>query len=200
VLGRDEPRDGAAMSAARALSAQEGAALLDLARRAVAARVGAGPEPALAAGGALVEARGAFVAVEVGGELRGFVGALEPAGPLAATVAAAARRACADDPRFAPVRADELPAVRVRVAVVARPRPMGTPSDLAVGRDGVLVRRGPHTGVLLPAATAGRGWGAETVLARACLAAGLPPGAWREPDARVELFAAEELAGGPGGG
>jgi AmmeMemoRadiSam system protein A len=183
-----------------ALSAADRAALVELARGAVAARVGAGPEPALAVAGPLVAPRGAFVAVEVGGALRGFVGTLEPAGPLAATVAAAARRACADDPRFAPLRAEELPALRVRVAVVAGRRRMSGASDVEVGRDGVLVRRGPHTGVLLPAAAAGRGWDAETVLARACLAAGLPPRAWREPDARVELFAAEELASGPDGG
>jgi len=132
--------------------------------------------------------------------MRGFVGTLEPAGPLEAAVAAAAGRACADDPRFAPLRADDLPGLGVRVAVVARRRPMRASSELEVGRDGVLVRRGAHAGVLLPGAAAGRGWDAETVLARACLAAGLPPGAWREPDARVDLFAAEEVASGPAAG
>jgi AMMECR1 domain-containing protein len=42
------------------------------------------------------------------------------------------------------------------------------------------------------------GWDAATFLARACLKAGLHPGAWREPDATVELFAAEEF-GAPEG-
>ncbi len=70
------------------------------------------------------------------------------------------------------------------------------PGALRPGRDGLLVRLGWHGGVLLPAA-AHRGRSAEEVLARACLSAGLPPGAWREPAATVELFEVEEAVSSP---
>jgi AMMECR1 domain-containing protein len=43
------------------------------------------------------------------------------------------------------------------------------------------------------------GWDARTFLERTCLKAGLPPAAWREPDAVVETFEAEEF-GDPGAG
>ncbi|HET9594339.1 MAG TPA: AMMECR1 domain-containing protein, partial [Anaeromyxobacteraceae bacterium] len=119
------------------LSPADRDALVDLARRAVAARLGAGAEPETVAAGALLEPRGAFVALEVAGALRGFVGTLAAAGPLATTVAAAARRACADDPRFAPLRAEELASLRVRIAVVGRRRALRAPSDVEPGRDGV---------------------------------------------------------------
>jgi AMMECR1 domain-containing protein len=43
------------------------------------------------------------------------------------------------------------------------------------------------------------GWDARTFLERTCLKAGLPPQAWRDPEAVVELFPAEEIPGGDAG-
>ena len=62
-----------------------------------------------------------------------------------------------------------------------------------MGRDGVLVRLGWHRGALLPSVAAEEGWSAATFLERTCLKAGLPPHAWQDPTAVVELFSTEEL-------
>jgi uncharacterized protein len=177
-----------------------GDALVALARAAVAAHLSAGPDPALPAEGPLAAPAGAFVTLEVGGEVRGCLGSFAPQGSLAATVVRLAQRAVAGDPRFAPLRLDELAALRLRVAVVSPRRPMRAPAEIALGVDGLLVRCGWHAGALLPRVATEQGWDRQTFLARACLAAGLPPRAWTRPGAAVELFATVELAEGPASG
>jgi len=60
-----------------------------------------------------------------------------------------------------------------------------------VGRDGLIVSRGRHAGLLLPQVATEYGWERDTFLAQTCVKAGLPPLAWRMEDTRIERFAAE---------
>ncbi len=169
------------------------AALLGIARAAVRHYLGASAAPALPADGPLAEPRGAFVTLTKAGELRGCVGTFTPKGSLAATVARMAVSAATEDPRFEPVRLDEVDDLDLHVSVLAPRRPMRDPAELELGRDGVVVQLGWHRGALLPRVAVEQGWDRETFLARTCLKAGLPPDAWREPGAVVELFSAEEF-------
>lgn len=180
-------------AAATPLGPLDRAALLGLARAAVRARLGVGDAPALPAEGPLGAPGGAFVTLRVRGELRGCLGSFTPRGSLAATVAGLAAGAATDDPRFPPLRPEELDDLDLHVSVLAPRRPMQDPSELAVGRDGVVVELGWQRGALLPRVAVEEGWDAKTFLERTCLKAGLPPGAWRDPQAKVELFAAEEV-------
>jgi uncharacterized protein len=175
------------------LSAVERAALLGVARAALRHHLGRAPAPELPAAGALGERRGAFVTLTVEGELRGCVGTFSPPGTLAETVARMAVSAASEDPRFPPLGPDELDAVEVHVSALGPRRRMRDPAELEVGRDGVLVQLGPCRGTLLPRVAVEQGWDREAFLARTCLKAGLPPGAWREPEAVVELFTADEM-------
>jgi AmmeMemoRadiSam system protein A len=180
----------------RPLDLAERAALLGIARAALRQRLAGGPAPGLPAGGALAEPRGAFVTLRVGGELRGCIGTFTPSGSLASTVARMAVSAATEDPRFPPLAPGELDDVDVHVSVLAPRRRMNDATELRIGRDGVLVQLGWHRGALLPQVAVEEGWDAETFLERTCLKAGLPPNAWRDPAAVVELFAAEEVGGG----
>jgi len=177
------------------LGPAERAALLGIARAAVRARLGTGAAPELPRSGPLALARGAFVTLTVKGELRGCVGTFEPTGSLAATVARMAGAAATEDPRFEPVRADEIDDLDVHVSALDPRRRMRDPGELEVGRDGALVRLGWNRGALLPQVAVEQGWDAVTFLERTCLKAGLPPHAWQDPEAVVELFSAEELGG-----
>ncbi len=156
--------------------------------------VGAGPAPALPAAGRLAAPGGAFVTLRAGGRLRGSLGTLEPGPSLARAVADAAAGAATRDPRFPPLAAADLPALEIAVAVIGPGRELRDPADVDPARDAVAVERGWHRGVLLPSAAAAGGWDGPTYLRRACLHAGLPPGSWADPDTRVRLHAAEELA------
>lgn len=176
-----------------ALNATERAALLGVARAALRHHLGLGHAPELPERGALAEPRGAFVTLRSGGRLRGCVGTFAPEGSLARSVARMAVAAATQDPRFEPLRAEELDDLYLRVSALGPLRPMRHPSEIAIGRDGILVKRGWHRGTLLPVVALENGWDAATFLERTCLKAGLPPDAWSAPDALVELFAAEEF-------
>jgi uncharacterized protein len=175
------------------LAAAERAALLGIARAALRERIAGGPAPVLPETGPLAETRGAFVTLRRAGELRGCVGTFTPTGSLASTVARVALGAATEDPRFPPVAPDELDDLDIHVSVLEPRRRMNDPSELKIGRDGVLVHLGWHRGALLPSVAAEEGWSAATFLERTCLKAGLRPDAWRDPAAVVELFSTEEL-------
>ena len=96
-------------------------------------------------------AAGAFVSLHTHGQLRGCIGTT---GPTTASVAweivQNAVSACSMDPRFAPVRADELDSLEYSVDVLGVPEPIDSPAQLDVKRYGVIVSCGGRRGLLLP--------------------------------------------------
>lgn len=138
--------------------------------------------------------RGAFVTLTERGALRGCIGHLaadRALGPVVRDMTVAAAR---DDPRFPPVTPDELPSLAVEISVLSAPTPLGPPvaaAAVAVGRDGLVVRRGHHVGLLLPQVATEYHWGPEAFLAATCRKAGLEPDGWREPETEVFTFQAD---------
>ena len=57
---------------------------------------------------------------------------------------------CSYDPRFEPVREDELPFITVSVDVLTEPEKIGSIEELNPKKYGVIVRAGHKSGVLLP--------------------------------------------------
>ncbi len=175
------------------LTAVERGALVGIARAAILHRLGLGPRPEIPDAGVLGEPRGAFVTLHRGGELRGCIGRFDPEGSLARTVADMAQAAAFDDPRFPPLTAAEVDDLDVHVSALGPRRPLPDPSALRIGEHGLVVRRGFHRGVLLPVVAVERGWDVPTFLKHACLKAGLPADAWRDPETTIETFDAEEF-------
>ncbi|MBG3876549.1 AmmeMemoRadiSam system protein A [Desulfovibrio oxamicus] len=189
------------------LSADERAWLLDLARWAVLHRLAqaaagtmpdgdeeaASPDAAEVPApppGVLHRSLGAFVTFKKGGHLRGCIGSMVGDGPLYLTVARMARAAAFEDPRFPPVTAAEAPELGLDISVLGPLSRCPDPSQVRVGRHGLLVRQGYRSGVLLPQVPVEWGWDRETFLAQTCRKAGLPPEAWRDAwkDGRTELY------------
>jgi AmmeMemoRadiSam system protein A len=135
---------------------------------------------------------GAFVSLHTrGGDLRGCIGSIAAVAPLCEAVSSNAINAAFRDPRFHPLRKDELANLHIEISVMS---PVGMVDDLSeieVGRDGLIVSRGSRRGLLLPQVATEYGWDRETFLRQTCLKAGLPPEAWREPNCRIEKFSAE---------
>jgi AmmeMemoRadiSam system protein A len=180
------------------LSTTDRAALLGIARGAVLAHLGVAPAPDLPASGPLGEERGAFVTLHVGDDLRGCIGTFRPQGSLAATVARMAVAAACEDPRFQAIAAEDVAELRVAISALRPPRRLADPRAVALGREGLVVKRGFHRGTLLPKVAVEHGWTAEEFLKHTCLKAGLPPRAWEEPDVEIEAFEAEEFGEGAG--
>lgn len=94
---------------------------------------------------------GAFVSIHEKGNLRGCIGTVLPArSSLAEEIAENAVSAASKDPRFRPVRADELPYLEISVDVLSSPEAVNDPSMLDPSRYGVIVTSGTRRGVLLP--------------------------------------------------
>ncbi len=142
--------------------------------------------------------RGVFVTLEQhpSGRLRGCVGFPTPSAPLHQSVPLAALYAAREDPRFPPVRPSELPDLRIEVSLLTVPTlvPGGNPeevlSQVRIGRDGLVLRAEGVEGLLLPQVAPEQGWGPEEFLDGVCEKAGLAPGCWREPGARIYRFQA----------
>jgi uncharacterized protein len=174
------------------LTEDERAVLLATAREAIRANLVGGTRVSVAAedSSCLRLPGAAFVTLHVGGELRGCIGHLEVQEPLLTVVARCAVAASSDDPRFAPISSEELPAARIEISVLGPLEQIEDPSDFQVGRHGLLVSQGRLRGLLLPQVAAGRHWDPATFLTQTCLKAGLEKDAWRK-GARVFRFEAE---------
>src|SRR5262249_7865796 len=97
-----------------------------------------------------------------------------------------ARAAATRDPRFPPIRPDEIVDVHIEISILSAIRPI-TPPEVDPRIHGVSLRCGARHAILLPQVAAREGWDTPTLLAHLCDKAGLPADAWR--DAGVALFA-----------
>ncbi|MFA6956385.1 MAG: AmmeMemoRadiSam system protein A [Thermoanaerobaculia bacterium] len=166
-------------------------ALLRLARESIAARLERRPSIPASGSDALTRPAGAFVTLTIDGELRGCIGTLDASNPLERSVADAAVSAATRDPRFPPVSTVELERVRLEISVLGDFVPVADPGEIVIGRDGLLIRAGGRSGLLLPQVAVDYGWDVPTFLDRLCVKAGLSPGSWRRPDCHLERFTAE---------
>ena len=101
----------------------------------------------------LLESRaGCFVSLKVDGRLRGCIGTIAPTrSSLAKEICANAISAGTRDPRFSPVRADELSELVYDVDVLTAPERIASKADLDPSRYGVIVStRDGRRGLLLP--------------------------------------------------
>ena len=94
---------------------------------------------------------GAFVSIHKQGRLRGCIGTIAPTqDSLAEEILHNAVSAAARDPRFKPIRPEELPWLEINVDVLGEPEDIASEAELDVKRYGVIVRRGHRRGLLLP--------------------------------------------------
>lgn len=176
------------------LSDEEGRVLLALARQAVGAAASRSPLPdPRSVPERLLLPQGAFVTLRHGRRLRGCIGVVVAADPLALNVVRCAAAAACEDPRFPPVTPREVDDLEVEISVLDPPRPVRDLDEIEVGRHGLLISEGARRGLLLPQVALERGWDRDTFLSEACRKANLDPDAWRH-GARIEVFSAQIIA------
>ena len=94
---------------------------------------------------------GAFVSIHEHGQLRGCIGTISPVrSNLAEEIIFNAVSASTRDPRFPPIRKEELPFLEINVDVLGEPEDIESEDDLDVKRYGVIVTNGLRRGLLLP--------------------------------------------------
>ncbi len=94
---------------------------------------------------------GAFVTLHKGSDLRGCIGTITPTRTtLADEIIGNAILAATEDPRFYPVRKEELSELDISVDVLGEAEEVDSFDDLDPVRYGVIVTRGYRRGLLLP--------------------------------------------------
>ena len=184
------------------LTDEERALLLHLAREAVSAAAAGRPlpKPDLSQLPASLTAAGAcFVTLERGHELRGCTGTLLARAPLAEEVVRTAAQTALYDPRFNPVRPEEVGKLTIEISVLTPPTrldmkdPTRLPTMIRPGIDGVTLMRGRYRATFLPQV-----W--EKIpdpirfLDMLTQKMGLPSRAWAQKGMEAEIYQVEEFA------
>lgn len=136
---------------------------------------------------------GAFVTLNKHGALRGCIGNIIGRGPLYQTVSQMAVAAASKDPRFRPVKVDELKDIDIEISVLSKPRVVRSADEIELGEHGVIVSKGYlNCGVFLPQVATETGWTKECFLEQLCCQkAGLPKDSWKDPAVKLEVFTAD---------
>lgn len=190
------------------LTLENGKFLVKLARGTIETYLREGKKPpAPKVSQELREPCGVFVTLTKRGELRGCIGHPLPTTPLVDAVIDSAISSAARDPRFPPVRLEELPELEVEVSVLSKPEPIKVknpreyPRSIVIGRDGLIVEWSGYAGLLLPQVPVEWGWDAEEYLSHACMKAGLMPDHWLREGVCISKFSAQVFREKePGGG
>lgn len=183
------------------LTAEEQKILLRLAREAIEHAVRGKTPPAIHLPSLpirLREAGASFVTLTVGGALRGCIGTLEAYQPLAEDVREHAIAAALHDPRFPPVRENELSSIQIEVSRLTPPLPLEykDAADLLAKLrphvDGVILRDGFRRATFLPQV-----WekipNPPEFLDHLCLKMGANPDLWRRKHFDVMTYQVEEF-------
>ncbi len=139
----------------------------------------------------LKEPGGAFVCIHKGQDLRGCIGVIEARAPLWETIKRMAVEAAFGDPRFCALTSDELDKIDIEISVLTPIQRIGDPSEIEIGKHGLLIRRGVRSGLLLPQVATEHNWNREQLLEWTCRKAGLPEKAWKDKDVELYVFSAD---------
>lgn len=146
----------------------------------------------------LIEDGASFVTMHIGKALRGCIGSLEAKRPIVFDVVDNALNSAFGDPRFYPLKEDELKKVKFSISVLTRPERLAVsgPDDLlkklVPKKHGLIIQLGLHRATYLPVV-----W--EQIpdrvqfLSELCEKAGLPSDAWKNPDMEFYTYEAEEF-------
>jgi len=188
------------MGAKFKLTEEQGIYLVKLARQVIENKLGLATKPEIKKDPILTRKCGVFVTLNRHREgpygLRGCIGVPYPIKPLVEAVIEAAEGAAFHDPRFPPVRANEMDELTVEVSVLTPPELLVVddvseyPRAVKVGEDGLIISKGWRKGLLLPQVPVEWGWDSRQFLSQCCVKAGLPPDEWMRPGTEIYKFQA----------
>ena len=133
---------------------------------------------------------GVFITLNMKGALRGCIGYITGSTALYKAVIENTVNAASNDPRFSPVRENELPDIDIEISVMSPLEEIRGPEEIEVGKHGLVVERDWSKGLLLPQVAPEWGWDRYEFLEQTCLKAGLSRNAWKK-GAKIFRFSAQ---------
>ncbi len=167
--------------------------LLKIARQALESYIKTGKAPELKEDDPVLNKElGAFVTLHKRGDLRGCIGNMIGKGPLYLTVRDMAIAASTQDHRFPKVTKDEFADIDIEISVLSPMEKIKDPSEIVMGKHGVLVRSGFRSGVFLPQVAEQMNYDREAFMNSLCAhKAGLPADAWKKGECEIFVYTAE---------
>ena len=132
-----------------------------------------------------------FVTIKENGSLRGCIGHIQAIMPLYQSIMRNAVAACSSDPRFPPMKKEDLKDMEIEISILSPLKLLKNIKDIQVGKHGLYIVKNNQTGLLLPQVAQEFGWNRDEFLEHICMKAGLPKDAWK--DAELYIFTAEIL-------
>lgn len=134
---------------------------------------------------------GAFVTLHIQGALRGCIGYIQGIKTIPETITDMARASAFQDPRFRSLTLKEYDKIDIEISVLTPIEEINEINDIVIGRDGLIISRGPRSGLLLPQVATEQKWDIFTFLENTCYKAGLPGDAWKQEGTKLEKFSAQ---------
>lgn len=135
---------------------------------------------------------GCFVTLRKNDELRGCIGEFEPSQPLFKVIQEMAIAAATEDPRFPPVKSEELKEIKIEISVMTPKKKIGNWKEIQLGKHGVVIQKDNRAGTFLPQVATETGWNLEEFLAQLCSQkAGLSPDCYKDPSVNFFTFEAQ---------
>jgi AmmeMemoRadiSam system protein B/AmmeMemoRadiSam system protein A len=134
---------------------------------------------------------GVFVTLKKNNRLRGCIGTLIGRKPLYQGVIDNVINAAAKDPRFSPVKKEELEGIEIEISVMTPLQQIDDYKKIRLGVDGVIIKNGHYQAVFLPQVAAETGWNLDEFLANLCRKAGLDVAAYRSVGMIFYVFQAQ---------
>jgi len=137
---------------------------------------------------------GVFVTLNKKENLRGCIGFPIPVKKLYQSLVEAAIASATEDPRFPPVKCEELNEISFEVTILTPPEevkvtnPHEYLNKIKVGRDGLIVKWEFGSGLLLPQVPVEYGWNEEEFLNHTCEKAGAPSDCWKSKSTIILQF------------
>lgn len=184
------PETSEKLSVVPAFTEEEKQEMLRMARTAVETYVRAGQivEPS-ARFDSFKQKQAVFVTLRLNGALRGCIGHILPYEKLYLAVRNNAIAAASQDPRFEPVKQDELASLSYEINVLGSPQKIQTWDPIILGTHGVIVKKGGRQGVFLPEVAVETGWDKTRFMNELCTQkAGLAERCWEDPGTELFMF------------
>ena len=134
---------------------------------------------------------GVFVTLKKNQQLRGCIGSLIGQKPLYEGVMDNVINAAIKDPRFPPLRREELDSVHIEISVMTPLQKIDAYRKIRLGVDGVVIKKDYYQAVFLPQVATETGWTLDEFLGRLCRKAGLDREAYRSPGMEFYIFQAQ---------
>ncbi len=139
--------------------------------------------------------QGVFVTITIDKQLRGCIGIPYPTEKLWKNLISSAKSAAFKDPRFRPLTKEEFENIEIEVSVLTEPKRISPINNknlkekIKIGKDGLIIKKGLNSGLLLPQVATEQRWDAKTFIEQTCTKAGLDIDEWK--DSEIYTFQAD---------